>query len=64
MTILKEEEGLRDRGEGGYNEERKGCERMYRIFIVEDDRTIAQAVAHLAENWGLVSAQISGPVVS
>ena len=26
---------------------------MYRIFIVEDDRTIAQAVAHLAENWGL-----------
>lgn len=44
---------MRDRGEGGYNEERKGCERMYRIFIVEDDRTIAQAVAHLAENWGL-----------
>ena len=26
---------------------------MYRIFIVEDDRTIAQAVAHLAESWGL-----------
>ena len=26
---------------------------MYRILIVEDDRTIAQAVAHLAENWGL-----------
>ena len=25
---------------------------MYRIFIVEDDRTIAQAVAHLAESWG------------
>ena len=44
---------MRDRGEGGYNEERKGCERMYRIFIVEDDRTIAQAVAHLAESWGL-----------
>ena len=26
---------------------------MYRIFIVEDDRTIASAVAGLAESWGL-----------
>ena len=26
---------------------------MYRIFIVEDDRTIAQEVCRLAESWGL-----------
>lgn len=26
---------------------------MYRIFIVEDDRTIAQEVSRLAESWGL-----------
>ena len=33
--------------------EHKGCECMYRIFIVEDDRTIAQEVCRLAESWGL-----------
>ena len=26
---------------------------MYRIFVVEDDRTIAQEVCRLAESWGL-----------
>ena len=51
---------LRDRGGGGYNVKRtvndgqcKERTAMYRIFIVEDDRTIAQAVARLAESWGL-----------
>lgn len=33
--------------------EHKGCECMYRIFVVEDDRTIAQEVCRLAESWGL-----------
>ena len=26
---------------------------MYRIFVVEDDRTIAREVCRLAESWGM-----------
>lgn len=41
------------RGRKAIMERERMGEAMYRIFIVEDDRTIAQAVSTLTESWGL-----------